>query len=610
MEMGGLSFNQSTLTKEQKLFLSIQNTKTFKKRVFIRFDHLAYNNKIFNMFFVILMLIYPSICLRVTRFFKCDTVGPLYVLGADLYTNCYDGEYYMMMVPAVLGVVFFVFGIPAFFLYLLYTARVTGIHWKWEACTKSMHRKRMALAEAQIDAQLSREFWSKPISLEEEKKVCLSYFSKQNFRDHRVRNRLGFIYYRYNEHVWWYEIVELSRKLILNSLVALVTPGEDSQIVTGSAICLFYFTMLLTIRPYKTKSDLHLASTTHASLFITLLCGLMLNMRVPFLGKYLFPTKSEREFAELLFVEVFVIVQVGLVCLQFVIGVLYDATCSTETKFLMSLEENRDLVLKQAISTISQKFGSPTSNASNSSSSKNKNQGTKFWEQEVSKPSESDITATMDNYVNEVVTGGQSGEMLKINNNQEEKNQDAEQKSGGSGGSDGSGGSSGSGGSGGSSAKNKKQQSKLPNAKAVRKLFQDYDFDESGEIDLEELRDMISEMHTLAEGESMPPEEAEADANLVMKTLDVDNTGLLGEDEFVEWIMAGLRVPKGLRDASGRKDERGRRLQNFLSSVETLANEMDEEEEEEEEEVKQPVVIAAKPKPKKKMKRMKTEVML
>ena len=35
---------------------------------------------------------------------------------------------------------------------------------------------------------------------------------------------------------------------------------------------------------------------------------------------------------------------------------------------------------------------------------------------------------------------------------------------------------------------------KLPRPEAVHKLFKDYDFDESGEIDLEELRDMISEV--------------------------------------------------------------------------------------------------------------------
>ena len=63
-------------------------------------------------------------------------------------------------------------------------------------------------------------------------------------------------------------------------------------------------------------------------------------------------------------------------------------------------------------------------------------------------------------------------------------------------------------------------------------------------IVLEELRDMISEMHTLAEGEPMSNEDAQTDAELVMKTLDADNSGLLGEDEFVDWVSAGLRILK------------------------------------------------------------------
>ena len=92
------------LDPAQSLFLSKSNTLLFKKRVFIRFNHLAYNNKLFNLFFVVLMLIYPSICLRVTRFFKCDHIGHLYVLGSDLYTTCFDTEWNLMAVPAVVRV--------------------------------------------------------------------------------------------------------------------------------------------------------------------------------------------------------------------------------------------------------------------------------------------------------------------------------------------------------------------------------------------------------------------------------------------------------------------------------------------------------------------------
>ena len=121
-------------------------------------------------------------------------------------------------------------------------------------------------------------------------------------------------------------------------------------------------------------------------------------------------------------------------------------------------------------------------------------------------------------------------------------------------------------------------------------------------------------MHTLAEGEPMPVEEAEIEAALVMKTLDVDNSGLLNEHEFVDWVMAGLRVPKAIRDASAANDDRGKRLQNFLHSVETLAHEMDDEDDDDDD--ANPIVAPApapEPAPAKKkkgIKRTKTEVML
>ena len=168
------------------------------------------------------------------------------------------------------------------------------------------------------------------------------------------------------------------------------------------------------------------------------------------------------------FVEIVVILQVGLVALQFLLGVIWDATCSNETKFLMSLEENRDLVLKQAISTISAKFGSGDVS---SSPNKKSTQGSDFWESQ--KASEKDLDSTMDNYVSDVVTGGGTGVMA---GSVTAKGEVAKLSPAAA------------------AAAAASKPTKLPRPEAVHKLFKDYDFDESGEIDLEELRDMISEV--------------------------------------------------------------------------------------------------------------------
>jgi hypothetical protein len=64
---------------------------------------------------------------------------------------------------------------------------------------------------------------------------------------------------------------------------------------------------------------------------------------------------------------------------------------------------------------------------------------------------------------------------------------------------------------------------------AVRQLFKNYDFDDSGEISFEELKDMLVKMHESSEGKSLTPEQAEFDSTLVMKTLDSDGGGLIGQ---------------------------------------------------------------------------------
>ena len=48
--------------------------------------------------------------------------------------------------------------------------------------------------------------------------------------------------------------------------------------------------------------------------------------------------------------------------------------------------------------------------------------------------------------------------------------------------------------------------------------------------------------------------------------------------EFVQWIMAGLRLPQAIRHASAHGCSEGSRLQVFLCSVETLALRLMEEE--------------------------------
>jgi hypothetical protein len=47
----------------------------------------------------------------------------------------------------------------------------------------------------------------------QEKAVFVSFMRKRNLRNHTTRGRLGFLYESYNPKIWYYEVVELFRKV-------------------------------------------------------------------------------------------------------------------------------------------------------------------------------------------------------------------------------------------------------------------------------------------------------------------------------------------------------------------------------------------------------------
>ena len=351
-ELGG----SSALNVEEGKAVVIKNVLIFKKRVMTRINHLFYNNKCARLFFWLLLLSYPSVSLRVTRFFSCEQIGDHWVLSYDLFTTCYDREYFSYSPFAVIGIFAYVIGIPALFFTILWRAREDGVAWKLRMCGVNKDVEKQLVKEAEIDAKLMMEPWMEPQNAKETSQVVKLYLRRRNFRSHRTYNRLGFIYYAYNENVWWYECVELSRKVCLNGLVALITPGEASQIVVGIFICCFYYIFVMVVQPYKSRSDHLLSASTHASLMFTLMSGLAINLEVHFLGHRTFPTIEERHMYEMLCIEVAVVGQVALVAIQFVVGVIVENTCSKEMRHMANLNEQRNRARKKTAAKTKKTF--------------------------------------------------------------------------------------------------------------------------------------------------------------------------------------------------------------------------------------------------------------
>ena len=240
-----------TLSRSELSVVLQHNITAFRTSVIERLEYLRFTNKIWKLFFWFLLLIYPSLSTRVLRTFACTQIGKVYVLRFDRSVECYTWKYYAFSFGAAGAGVLFVAGIPFLFYFLLWKARNRDITHQWYDCEKSPKRLTQVLKEAEEDAKIMREHWvldkdgDGDPTLDEKKHAVVKYFQRKNMRFHRTYERLGFLYYSYNETHWWYEMVELSRKLILNGVIVLVPEAVTARVMVGLLTCLFYCKLLL-----------------------------------------------------------------------------------------------------------------------------------------------------------------------------------------------------------------------------------------------------------------------------------------------------------------------------------------------------------------------------
>lgn len=75
-----------------------------------------------------------------------------------------------------------------------------------------------------------------------------------------------------DENFWWYEVMELCRKLIFNGVMVFIAKGSIEQILAALFVCLIYLALLLFFQPYLDPTDDLVAAVAQFQLFVTLFC--------------------------------------------------------------------------------------------------------------------------------------------------------------------------------------------------------------------------------------------------------------------------------------------------------------------------------------------------
>ena len=96
-------------------------------------------------------------------------------------------------------------------------------------------------------------------------------------------SEVAFLFAAYRMDCWYWEVVELIRKLLLTSILALIAPGSAGQVVVGILIAFITLLAALIKAPYAMPRLNVVAQVAQLNLFFLLFVGLLLKVRLPML---------------------------------------------------------------------------------------------------------------------------------------------------------------------------------------------------------------------------------------------------------------------------------------------------------------------------------------
>eukprot|EP00286_Rhodomonas_abbreviata_P021134 CAMPEP_0181305812 /NCGR_PEP_ID=MMETSP1101-20121128/9944_1 /TAXON_ID=46948 /ORGANISM="Rhodomonas abbreviata, Strain Caron Lab Isolate" /LENGTH=618 /DNA_ID=CAMNT_0023411783 /DNA_START=413 /DNA_END=2269 /DNA_ORIENTATION=- len=93
-----------------------------------------------------------------------------------------------------------------------------------------------------------------------------------------VISRIGFLFDSYKVQYWYFELLEMSRKLIMSSLLVFIYPGSPQQAAAGLFTTVFFLLIFLATTPYTATTLDNLQAISLTAQTATLFYGLMLGV--------------------------------------------------------------------------------------------------------------------------------------------------------------------------------------------------------------------------------------------------------------------------------------------------------------------------------------------
>ena len=185
---------------------------------------LSHVTKCYQLFFFMLLIVYPSVCRVTLQMLSCKLIDETYYLAADYTIRCDTPRYRRHYFLAWCSVMALVIGIPV----VMFMALWKGVN-------------------------RSSKTWG---------------------------SRVFILYASYKPDYPYFEVYDLIRKLFLTGIIIFVRPGTVTQIATATAFCMAALAIHLNVRPFLDAFDNLLQTMALICILGTMYVGLLIRAEV------------------------------------------------------------------------------------------------------------------------------------------------------------------------------------------------------------------------------------------------------------------------------------------------------------------------------------------
>jgi hypothetical protein len=239
------------------------------------------------------MLIHPRVSTALLAALRCRRLGPTYsVLEADYGIDCNSGTYLSVKVTTIFLLLVWTIGVPLGLLVLLWRrSKKARLMWQQRTCVDATlgrtrtDESRGSSTHILLDRIPQADDTTAPGSANSLEPLGDSNthgtdddVTADEFHRAQLQLTYAFCTDSYRHACWWFEPIDMMRKLLLSALLQFIERGSALQVLVGCGLSVGSISLQLVVLPYRDVESNILKALVDVQLFLTFLISFILRV--------------------------------------------------------------------------------------------------------------------------------------------------------------------------------------------------------------------------------------------------------------------------------------------------------------------------------------------